>query len=180
MMRQGSIHTSSNAVVFKDTLMEWMIIARIRLDKQCSTAYFLTFKKLLEKVSSNNLHGLIVDWSDAQIKGLKLAVGGERAEKLLKGCKVHWMRSCKWVAEKVFFSSDRQRKRSLFVQLARQIPSLSSAIGVIACFETLCDLWQCKNLQKEYAMSRTPISLIKNVTGLQPNTGLNGGQGLHT
>ena len=90
------------------------------------------------------------------------------------------MRSCKWVAEKVSFSSDRQRKRSLFVQLARQIPSLSSAIGVIACFETLCDLWQCKNLQKEYAMSRTPISLIKNVTGLQPNTGLNGGQVLHT
>ena len=42
-------------------------------------------------VSSNNLHGLIVDWSDAQIKGLKLAVGRERAEKLLKGCKVHWM-----------------------------------------------------------------------------------------
>ena len=84
-----------NAVVFNDTLMEWMIIARIRLDKQCSTAYFLAFKKLLEKVSSNTLHGLIVDWSDAQIKGLKLAVGSERAEILLKGCKVHWMRSCK-------------------------------------------------------------------------------------
>ena len=44
-----------NAVVFNYTLIKWMIIARIRLDKQCSTAYFLAFKKLLEKVSSNNL-----------------------------------------------------------------------------------------------------------------------------
>ena len=28
-----------NAVVFNDTLMEWMIIARVRLDKQNSNAY---------------------------------------------------------------------------------------------------------------------------------------------
>ena len=54
-----------NAVVFNDTLMEWMIIGRIRLNKQNSNAYCLAIKKLLEKCPSGNLLGLVVDLSDA-------------------------------------------------------------------------------------------------------------------
>ena len=79
-------------------------------------------KILIEKCSSGNLRGLIVDWSDAQIKVLQLAIGNEKAEMLLKGCKVHWIRSCHRVAEKVAFSCDRQKERTLFVHVARQIP----------------------------------------------------------
>lgn len=139
-----------NAVVFNDTLMEWMIIGRIRLNKQNSNAYCLAFKKLLQKCSSDNLRGLIVDWSDAQIKGLQLAVGNNRAEKLLKGCRVHWMRSCQRVAERVAFPCDRHRERNLFVHLAKQIPSLTSTLATIACFETLCGVRQCEVLHKEY------------------------------
>ena len=101
-----------NAVVFNDTLMEWMVIGRLRIDKQNSSAYCLAFKKLFEKCSNSNLRGLIVDWSDAQIKGLQLAVGSEKAEMLLKGCKVHWIRSCQRVAEKVAFSCNKQRERN--------------------------------------------------------------------
>ena len=50
-----------NAVVY-DTLMEWMVIAHVRLDKQNSKAYCLAFKKklIVEKCSSGNLSGLIV------------------------------------------------------------------------------------------------------------------------
>ena len=40
-----------NAVVFNDTLMEWMVIGRLRLDKQNSSAYCLAFKKIFEKCS---------------------------------------------------------------------------------------------------------------------------------
>ena len=61
-----------NAVVFNDTLM---VIGRIRLNEQNSNAYCLTFKKLLEICPSGNLLGLVIDWSDAQIKGIQLAVG---------------------------------------------------------------------------------------------------------
>ena len=60
--------------------------------------------------------------ADAQIKELQLAIGNKKAEMLLKGCKVRWIRSCQRVAEKVAFSCDRQRERTLFVCLARQIP----------------------------------------------------------
>jgi len=35
------------------------------------------------------LVGVVTDWSDAEINGLRMAVGKETAEKLLKGCKVH-------------------------------------------------------------------------------------------
>ena len=162
--------------------MEWMVIARVRLDKQNSNAYCLAFLKILEKCSSDNLRGLIVDWSDAQIKGLQLAVGNATAERLLKGCRVHWIRSCQRVAEKVALSHDKQRERNLFVHLAKQIPSLTSAISVIACFETLCGIRQCMTLQKEYsyAVLKMLVSLIKAVTGVVQSTGLSGGRGLHT
>jgi len=33
------------------------------------------------------LMGVVTDWSDAKINGLRMAVGKETAEKLLKGCK---------------------------------------------------------------------------------------------
>ena len=38
--------------------------------------------------------GVVIDWSDAEAAGLKLAVGEHKAAVLLKGCKVHWQRSC--------------------------------------------------------------------------------------
>ena len=139
-------------------------------------------KKLLEKCSSGNLRGLqlIVDWSDAQIKGLQLAIGNEKAEMLLKGCKVHWIRSCQRVAEKVAFSCDRQKERTLFVHVARQIPLFTNAISVVACFETLCGLRQCQILQKEFAVPKMQNLLMKAVIGLLQSIGLNGGQDLHT
>ena len=66
-----------------------------------------------EKCSSGNLRGLIVDWSDAQIKGLQLAIGNDTAERLLKGCRVHWIQSCHRVAEKVLLSYDKQREHNI-------------------------------------------------------------------
>ena len=66
-----------NAVVFNDVLMEWMVIGRVRLDKQDKNAYSLAFRKIFQKCQEINLKylefllGLVVDWSDAQIKGLK-------------------------------------------------------------------------------------------------------------
>ena len=48
------------------------------MNKQDSNAYALAFKKLFSKIQADNPHysvgetllGLVVDWSDAQIKGL--------------------------------------------------------------------------------------------------------------
>ena len=103
-----------NAVVFNLVTMEWMVIGRIHMNKQDSCAYALAFKKLLSKCQTDNpeyvlgqsLVGLVVDWSDAQIKGLQEAIGKTTAEHLLHGCKVHWMRSCQRVADRVSSSND--------------------------------------------------------------------------
>ena len=58
--------------------------------------------------------GVVTDWSDAEINGLRMAVGKETAEKLLKGCKVHWQCSCQHVADKVAKSKDRKWEKSIF------------------------------------------------------------------
>ena len=48
-----------HAVAFNDVTMEWMVVARVWLDKQCSNAYALGFKKLFEqcKVADQNFRG---------------------------------------------------------------------------------------------------------------------------
>ena len=96
-----------HAVGFNHVTMEWMIIARIWMDKQSSNAYALGFRKLFEQCKLANhsfevgttMRGIVTDWSDAEIKGLQCAIGEENAMKLLKGCKVHWLRSCERVSE---------------------------------------------------------------------------------
>ena len=107
-----------NAVAFNKVSMEWMVVARLRLDAQSASAYALTFKKVFEKCKRFNkefelgstLQGIKTDWSDAEISGLKIAIGNDLAGKLLKGCKVHWQRSCQRVADKVAISSDKKRE----------------------------------------------------------------------
>ena len=96
----------------------------IRLDAQNNAGYALCFKKLFEKCKSSRtnlelgikLQGIVIDWSDAEIKGLTSAVhvGKEIADKLLKGCKMHWKCSCQCVAEKVSLSQQRQKEKGLF------------------------------------------------------------------
>lgn len=116
-----------NAVAFNKVSMEWMVVARLRLDAQIASAYALAFKKMFEKCRRYNeefelgstLQGIITDWSDAEISGLKMAIGKDLAEKLLKGCKVHWIRSCQRVADKVAKSRDKKRERDISLKSHR-------------------------------------------------------------
>ena len=75
------------------------------------------------------MQGIVTDWSDAEIRGLKAAVGKDMAEKLLKGCKVHWQQSCERVAEKVLSSRDRLREKRVFLQIASKIQILYSSVN---------------------------------------------------
>ena len=70
-----------NAVVFNSTVMEWMAVVRVRLDKQTAEAYALAFRKIFDHCSQSNkifevgknLLGVVIDWSDAEAAGLNLA-----------------------------------------------------------------------------------------------------------
>ena len=89
--------------------MNWIVVSRVRLDRQDANAYALAYSKTFSKCQSDikdfklgeSLLGIVIDWSDAEIKGLKKAVGESVAETLLKGGKVHWARSWQRVKDRV-------------------------------------------------------------------------------
>ena len=150
-----------HAVAFNHVTMEWMIVAHVWLDKQCSNAYALGFKKLFEQCQmadpnfriGGTLQGIITDWSDAESKGLKNVIGEECAMKLLKGCRVHWLRSCQRICERVNLSENKQLECDVLMKIACQIQTLPSAVEIVACFEDLCGV-------------RTIASLTERIPGI--------------
>ena len=58
--------------------------------------------------------------------------------KLLKGCKVHWLRSCQRISERVNLSANKQLEHDVFMKIACRIQTLPSAVEIVACFEALC------------------------------------------
>ena len=143
-----------NAVAFDQITMEYTVIARVRLSQQSAEAYALSFRKIIAKCKADcpefeigtTLLGIMIDWSDAEIKGLHLAVGKKQAEELLKGCKVHWLRSCQRVADRVSSSPNKQLERRVFLEICRKIKTLDSRVDVVACFELLCGVRSVSNL----------------------------------
>ena len=77
-------------MAFDNSSIQWIVVPRIRLDAQYSVGYALCFKKLSEKCKSSRsdfelgitLQKIVIDWSDAEINGLKSAVGKEMGDKI--------------------------------------------------------------------------------------------------
>ena len=143
-----------NMVAFNYVTMDWVVVSRVRMNKQDAAAYGLAYSKTFAKCRSvhNNfepgksLAGVVVDWSDAEIKGLGIAVGKELAVTLLKGCKVHWTRSWQRVRDRVVTSEDKVREKRLFSSIASHIPNISAGNNVVAAFEVLCKKKTANNL----------------------------------
>jgi len=144
-----------NAVAFNSLLMEWMVVARVRLDKQTAEGYGLAFRKVFDHCSKSSttfkvgktLLGVVTDWSDSEAGGLKLAVGEKLAEELLKGCKVHWQHSCQRIANRVASSKNKQKEKEIFLSIANQIQK-EEPLRIVACFETLCGVRRVNDLIK--------------------------------
>ena len=89
--------------------MKWAVVARIPSNKEDTEFYknaftlmFQTCKKDYPRFKlENNLKGIIVDWSDTETKGLREAIGEDTADRLLRGCNVHWARSYQRVTDRV-------------------------------------------------------------------------------
>jgi len=85
--------------------------------------------------------GVVVDWSDAQCNGLRLALGKELADELLRGCEVHWNRSYQRVSEKVckhHHPAKRQIAKQAFHLIAAAITKAKSQDQVYRLFRCLC------------------------------------------
>ena len=85
------------------------VVARVRLDHLTAEAYEHCFKSVFHTVKKTcpqfavgkTLLGVVLDWSDQQMKGLGGAVGEDTAAKVAKGCRVHFIRSVKRVSERI-------------------------------------------------------------------------------
>jgi len=137
-----------NATAFNETTMKWVIIARMRCNKENATMYEIAFKQMFttctEDVPTYNvnkqLQGIVVDWSDTERAGLIKALGSELAGRLLRGCAVHWARSYQRVAARITStvpSSKKTLAREAFEIIAQGIPNLKSTDEVQKCFEVL-------------------------------------------
>ena len=71
-------------------------MAQVRMNKLDASAYRHAFEAIFNQVKKNHpefgvgktLNGIIADWSDTQLQGLRAAVGEEEANKVVKGCQV--------------------------------------------------------------------------------------------
>ena len=138
-----------NAIAFDPITMHWMIVCRIRITKQTKEAHAFCFKLMFDRCKKDNpdfcegktLLGVVIDWSDAEADGLRIAVGAETANLLLKGCKVHWIRSYQRVADKVckhHHPEKRAVEKEAFILLAAAIQRVHTQQHVYQLFECLC------------------------------------------
>ena len=85
-----------------------------------------------------SLLGIVIDWSDSEVRGLPEAVGESLAKSPLKGCHVHWNRSWQRIRDRVASSIDKALLKTIFSKIASQIPKLSIGEHVCDCFKVLC------------------------------------------
>ena len=50
------------------------------------------------------------------MKGLKLALGEEVASQLLRGCQVHWIRSCQRIRDHVISTIGKYKEKAIIIQ----------------------------------------------------------------
>ena len=109
--------------------------------------YVLVMSPLMSKTLASSpcigqtLLGIIIDWNDAEADGLLLAVGEEMANTLLKGCKVHWIRSYQGVADKVCKHQHPEKRaveKEAFHLVVSAVQKVQTQQEVFCLFECLC------------------------------------------
>jgi len=78
-----------NATVFDVATMKWAVVARMRANRESAEFYKVAFSTMFCMCSDKypsfevgkSLKGVTMDWSDAESKGLREAVGDEIASK---------------------------------------------------------------------------------------------------
>ena len=77
----------------------------------------------------DSLQGIVLDWSDQQLKGLETVVGITVAAKVAKECRVHFLRSVKRVGEQV--NKNNAQSYRAFTTIAYEIPNQNNEKDVL-------------------------------------------------
>lgn len=110
------------------------IVARVRLNQINTDGYAHCFRSIFETVKKDypsfnvgdSLQGIVLDWSDQQLKGLETVVGITVAAKVAKECRVHFWRS---VGEQV--NKNNAQSYRAFTTIAYEIPNQNNEKDVL-------------------------------------------------
>ncbi len=142
--------------IYDENIQRSVMVSRTRVDRMNAQSYKMSFMYFLltlerdcgidlNEYLKNQLKGVLVDFSTAQATGFVECVTellGEEAEStamnLLKGCYVHWMRSCNRIA-KIVCRPDRQ---NAFLTLCGSIRTEPDQKQVLLMFTTIAELYR--------------------------------------
>ena len=113
-----------------------MVVARVRLSCETAEDYKIAFQNVFRTCKCN--HHDFSPSEQIKMKGLKLALGEEVASQLLRGCQVHWIRSCQRICDRVILTTGKHKEKAIFRTLSSAITSLHNQSEIIACFQALC------------------------------------------
>ena len=142
-----------NIVTFNEQTCVYNAVARVLCSKLDSESYGNSLKKIFDKVScdhpgfanGNKLRSILVDFSDAQYKGLQDCLGDDLVKKIIRGCSVHWQRSVNRVTKLVCQSEEEQR---VFKSLAKKIQDEDEKDNVYLIFDVLAGLKKVHEAKK--------------------------------
>ena len=131
-----------NVVTFNEQTCVYNAVARVLCSRQDGETYAKSITTIFNKVTLDQayfangakLRSILVDFDDAQYKGLKECLGEELAKKVIRGCSVHWQRSVNRVCKLVCQSDDETR---IFKNLARKIEEERDKEKVYLIFDVL-------------------------------------------
>ena len=115
-----------NIVTFNDLTLRWQTVARALMNKMTKEAYKVALSKILEIVTEDHLQFdkgsntvlWVVDFSEAQTAAIEATLG-ERASKVIRGCKVHYMRATQRIADRICTIPE---EKQTFLAIANAIP----------------------------------------------------------
>eukprot|EP00112_Aurelia_sp_Birch-Aquarium-sp1_P022077 Seg6109.1 transcript_id=Seg6109.1/GoldUCD/mRNA.D3Y31 product="hypothetical protein" protein_id=Seg6109.1/GoldUCD/D3Y31 len=131
-----------NVAAFNLILMEWQVVARVLMTRMSSKAYTNAFDLIFTACTSDSpafengqgIVGIVVDFSDAQAKGVENVMGCKKAAEVLRGCRVHWMRQAERQAERI---GENEIERRVFVKVCKAIPDETQDSKINTMFDVL-------------------------------------------
>ena len=137
-----------NATAFNLNTMKWAVVARVRANKENFTFYQMAFNLMFSMCRKDcpqfklekYVKGIIVDWCDTKAKGLRDAIGQNLADKLLRGCNLHWARSYQRVADKLnsrVQKGNRKIANEAFCIVAKHVTMAKTKGDVLRLFDVL-------------------------------------------
>ena len=119
-----------------------------------------------------------MDWSDAEAKGLREAVGDGIADNILRGCNVHWTRSYQRVAERV--AAKEKLAIDTFCKIAKCITEATEKQDVYKLFDVLQGTATLDSIQHLNLHLPEDQKNYQPRNGKRLNNGFSGGSGLVT